>query len=125
MINVKNILLVVLGSAAGGGLRYVISTFIQQKTIGKFPMGTFTVNMLGCFMMGLIFGLADRNSSTQSSIILLFATGFCGGFTTFSAFAYENINLFKSQLNLLALSYILLSVLVGIFAVKWGMTIIK
>lgn len=125
MINLKNILLVVLGSAVGGGLRYVISTFIQQKTIGKFPMGTFTVNMLGCFMMGLIFGLADRNSSTQLSIILLFATGFCGGFTTFSAFAYENINLFKSQLNLLALSYILLSVLVGIFAVKWGMTIIK
>ena len=125
MINLKNILLVVLGSAVGGGLRYVISTFIQQKTIGKFPMGTFTVNMLGCFMMGLIFGLADRNSSTQLSIILLLATGFCGGFTTFSAFAYENINLFKSQLNLLALSYILLSVLVGIFAVKWGMTIIK
>ena len=125
MINLKNTLLVILGSAAGGALRYVISTVIQQKTIGKFPMGTFTVNVVGCFMMGLIFGLADKNSSTQLGIILLFATGFCGGFTTFSAFAYENVNLLKSQLNLLALAYILLSVIVGILAVKWGMSIIK
>ena len=125
MINLKNILLVILGSAAGGGLRYIISTIVQQNTIGKFPMGTFTVNMLGCFLMGLILGIADKNSTTQLSFILLLATGFCGGFTTFSAFAYENINLLKNQLNLLALTYISLSVVVGILAVKWGMSIIK
>jgi CrcB protein len=125
MINLKNTLLVILGSAAGGGLRYIISTVVQQKTIGKFPMGTFTVNMFGCFIMGIIFGLADKNSATQLSLILLLATGFCGGFTTFSAFAYENINLLKSQLNVLALAYILLSVIMGILAVRWGMSIIK
>lgn len=125
MINLKNIVLVILGSAAGGGLRYIISTIVQQNTIGKFPMGTFTVNMLGCFLMGLILGIADKNSTTQLSFILLLATGFCGGFTTFSAFAYENINLLKNQLNLLALTYISLSVVVGILAVKWGMSIIK
>lgn len=125
MINLKNILLVVLGSAAGGGLRYIISTVVQHNTTGKFPLGTFTVNMLGCFLMGLIVGLTDKNSSNQLSLVLLLATGFCGGFTTFSAFAYENITLFKNQLNLLALAYMLLSVVIGILAVRWGMSIVK
>jgi len=125
MINLKNTLLVILGSAAGGGLRYIISTVVQQNTSGKFPLGTFTVNMLGCFLMGLILGLADKHSSTQLSLVLLLATGFCGGFTTFSAFAYENINLLKNQLNLLALAYMVLSVVIGILAVRWGMSIIK
>ena len=125
MINVQNVLLVILGSAAGGGLRYIISTVLQQKALTNFPLGTFTVNMIGCFIMGIVWGMADKNTSNQLSFILLLATGFCGGFTTFSAFAYENINLIKSQMNLLALLYILLSVTLGILAVKWGMSIIK
>ena len=125
MINVQNVLLVILGSAVGGGLRYIISTVLQQKALTNFPLGTFTVNMIGCFIMGIVWGMADKNTSNQLSFILLLATGFCGGFTTFSAFAYENINLIKSQMNLLALLYILLSVTLGILAVKWGMSIIK
>lgn len=125
MINLQNTLLVIIGSAVGGGLRYVISTIVQQKIITRFPLGTFTVNMIGCFAMGIVLGLSDKHSFNQLSISLLLATGFCGGFTTFSAFAYENINLFKSQSNTLALVYIIFSVTLGILAVKWGMSTIK
>lgn len=125
MINLQNTLLVIIGSAVGGGLRYVISTIVQQKIITRFPLGTFTVNMIGCFAMGIVLGLSHKHSYNQLSISLLLATGFCGGFTTFSAFAYENINLFKSQSNTLALVYIIFSVTLGILAVKWGMSTIK
>ena len=125
MINLQHALLVLIGSAVGGGLRFFIGSIIQQKLITKFPLGTFAVNIIGCFVMGLVFGFADKNTSNQLNITLLLATGFCGGFTTFSAFAYENIILIKQQSSLLALAYILLSVTVGILCVKWGMSIIK
>jgi CrcB protein len=125
MINVKNSLLVVIGSAAGGVLRYWIGTFIQSTSESRFPLGTFTINIMGCFIMGLIMGYTEKSSAPGSTLSLLMATGFCGGFTTFSAFAFENIHLLRNQWNTLAMIYMAASIILGILAVKFGLAIIK
>ena len=125
MIDLKNILLVLAGSAAGGSVRYITSLMIQSKSTTQFPLGTFLINLIGCFIIGMIYAIASRNASTGSDIKLLLATGFCGGFTTFSAFAFENLELFKSGLHLTALLYIILSVVLGILAVILGAYLIK
>lgn len=125
MIDLKNILLVTIGSAVGGSLRFVLSSFIQTKIVSKFPLGTFTINTLGCLLIGIILGYAGKSSSNAASLSLLLATGFCGGFTTFSAFGFENVQLLKSGFNVTALVYIILSVTLGILAVKVGLTIVK
>lgn len=125
MIDLKNILLVLAGSAAGGSARYVTSLIIQSKNTNHFPAGTFIINLTGCFIIGIVYAIASRNASTGSDIKLLLATGFCGGFTTFSAFAFENLELFKSGQYLTALLYIILSVVLGILAVILGAYLIK
>jgi CrcB protein len=125
MIDPKNILLVFAGSAAGGSVRYITSLLIQSKNTTQFPLGTFLINLIGCFIIGTIYAIASRNASTGSDIKLLLATGFCGGFTTFSAFAFENLELFKSGQYLTALLYIILSVVLGILAVILGAYLIK
>ena len=125
MIDPKNILLVFAGSAAGGSVRYITSLLIQSKNTTQFPLGTFLINLIGCFIIGMIYAIASRNASIGSDIKLLLATGFCGGFTTFSAFAFENLELFKSGQYLTALLYIILSVVLGILAVILGAYLIK
>jgi CrcB protein len=125
MIDLKNILLVLAGSAAGGSVRYITSLMIQSKNTTLFPLGTFLINLIGCFIIGMIYAIASRNAATGSDIKLLLATGFCGGFTTFSAFAFENLELFKSGQYLTALLYIILSVVLGILAVILGAYLIK
>jgi CrcB protein len=125
MIELKNILLVLAGSAAGGTARYVTALLIQSKNNSLFPWGTFAINFLGCFIIGIIYAIAARNATTGSDIKLLLATGFCGGFTTFSAFAFENLELLKSGMYLTALMYIIFSVVLGIMAVVLGAYLIK
>lgn len=125
MINARNILLVLVGSAVGGLMRFITSYLIQQKIGARFPTGTFAVNLIGCFFIGVIFSLAAKNAQGSDDMKLLLATGFCGGFTTFSAFAIENMELFKSGNNLTALTYILLSVTLGIIATFAGTLMFK
>jgi CrcB protein len=125
MINARNILLVLVGSAVGGLMRFITSYLIQQKIGARFPTGTFAVNLIGCFLIGMIFSLAAKNAQGSDDLKLLLATGFCGGFTTFSAFAIENMELFKSGNNLTALTYILLSVTLGIIATFAGTLMFK
>ncbi|MCE2849421.1 MAG: fluoride efflux transporter CrcB [Chitinophagaceae bacterium] len=125
MIDLKNILLVLVGSAAGGSLRYITSLMIHSKNSTQFPMGTFLINLIGCFVIGMVYAMAARNATTGSDIKLLLATGFCGGFTTFSAFAFENLELFKSGMHMTALMYVILSVTLGILAVVLGASLIK
>ena len=123
MIEFKNILFVIGGSAAGGGCRYLLSIFIQQFNKSKFPLATFSVNVIGCFLIGIIYVFAERHPLTSQNMKILLATGFCGGFTTFSAFAIENIELYKNGNNLYASIYILSSIIIGI-AATWVATII-
>ncbi len=125
MTSLKNILLVLVGSGIGGASRYVVAEFIRQKNMLKYPLGTCLINIVGCFIIGLVLGYYTKNTTENADIKLLLTTGFCGGFTTFSAFAAENLYLIKSGNQLTALFYIILSVLLGILATFLGSIVIK
>lgn len=120
---IRSLLLVGLGGAVGSMARYFISRVISTRYTLSFPLATFIINIVGCFLIGLLFGYVQKNNSQQSDQWLILATGFCGGFTTFSAFALENVNLLKGQLNITALLYIAASVIVGILLCRLGITL--
>ena len=115
----KSFLLVFLGGGLGSGLRYLVTITMNQYS-KVLPFGTFTVNMLGCLLIGLILGYAQRENTLTSNQALLLATGFCGGFTTFSAFANENLELIKNGELFNFSVYTIGSVLIGILAVFIG-----
>lgn len=120
MINIKTIFLVILGSAVGGATRFITSELIKRKIPMKFPIGTFLVNILGCFLIGVVYAYTSKNADNSPQLKLLLATGFCGGFTTFSAFSAENMDLLKSGNHITAVVYILTSVTLGILATVAG-----
>jgi len=103
------------GSFIGGVFRYLLSLFIHTKTTTLFPLGTFTVNIIGCFFIGIVFGIFD-NGQMSNEWKLFLATGVLGGFTTFSAFSVETFKLFKDGYSSYALLYIFASVLLGLLA---------
>lgn len=121
----KTFLIVFLGGGIGSAFRYLISVITEKYAPTLFPWATFFVNIIGCFIIGILFGMVTKEHLSHPHLKLLFITGFCGGFTTFSAFALENIKLFQSGNSLLALLYIALSVLLGVLAVWTGMMIMK
>ena len=115
----KSFLLVFLGGGLGSGLRYLVTITMNQYS-KVLPFGTFTVNVLGCLLIGLILGYAQKENTLTSNQTILLATGFCGGFTTFSAFANENLELIKNGEIFNLSFYIIGSVLIGILAVFIG-----
>ena len=115
----KSFLLVFLGGGLGSSLRYLVSITMNQYS-KVLPFGTFTVNILGCLLIGLILGYAQKENTLTSNQTLLLATGFCGGFTTFSAFANENLELIKNGELFNFSVYTIGSVLIGILAVFIG-----
>jgi CrcB protein len=119
----KSLLLVGLGGAIGSMARYGVSRIINARYTLSFPLATFIINIVGCLLIGLLFGYVQKNSNQQSDVWLVLATGFCGGFTTFSAFALENVTLLKGQLNVTALLYIAASVVAGILLCRLGITL--
>ena len=121
----RSLILVGLGSCIGGITRYLTQLFVQKHYPSSFPWGTLSVNITGCFMIGIVYALVDRGNILSPAIRLLLATGFCGGFTTFSSFAYENISLMRDGEFFYTSIYILLSVVVGLLAVYLGILIIK
>lgn len=120
----KQALLVFLGGGIGSYLRYFISKSLNPILSGFF-LGTFLVNVIGCLLIGIILGYALKDAVLSQNYVLLLATGFCGGFTTFSAFSYENLGLLKSGEYLNFFLYTLGSVLLGILAVFAGIWISK
>ena len=115
----KSFLLVFLGGGLGSALRYLIASAMNQYS-KVLPFGTFTVNILGCLLIGMILGYAQKENTLTSNQILLLATGFCGGFTTFSAFANENLELIKNGEIFNFSVYTTTSILVGVLAVFIG-----
>lgn len=113
----KQLLLVGLGGGLGSMLRYLASLVTNRFHDSAFPLATFSVNVLGCFILGLIAGVPGMITHETR---LLFVTGFCGGFTTFSAFASENVYLFQNNNYPVAITYIGLSILTGLLGVWLG-----
>lgn len=110
-----------IGGAAGSILRYLSSQLVQKYYNGHFPLATFTINVLGCLLIGVLIGYFSKTQILQNDWKLLLITGFCGGYTTFSAFASENLNLINNNQIGLAIFYIALSVFLGIGAVWIGL----
>jgi CrcB protein len=123
-MQMKILLAVGAGSFIGGVSRYLLSQFIQSKILYAFPFGTLAVNIAGCFLIGLIFGLSERGNVSAEWRLFL-ATGILGGFTTFSAFSYETASLFRDGQFLFALAYVAMSVVVGVAATFAGLTLVK
>lgn len=120
----KQLLLVFLGGGFGSVLRYLIGKVMNSTETG-IPYGTFTANILGSFLIGIILGLAVKNETLNQNYTLLLATGFCGGFTTFSTFAYENHVFLKSGDFTSFALYTVASFVVGFLAVFGGMYLVK
>ncbi len=120
----KSFLLVFLGGGLGSALRYLVASAMNQYS-KVLPFGTFTVNILGCLLIGMILGYAQRENTLTSNQTLLLATGFCGGFTTFSAFANENLELIKNGEIFNFSVYTIGSILVGVLAVFIGFYLIN
>jgi fluoride exporter len=117
----KNFLLVGLGGAIGSMLRYAISLLV---TVKQFPYSTFIVNIAGSFIIGAVLALSLKNDMFSNNWKIFLATGICGGFTTFSAFAAENMALLQSGKYGIAFIYIMASLLLGIAAVVLGFKLI-
>jgi len=118
------ILLVGSGSFIGGILRYLLSLFVYSKSQSTFPFGTLAVNIIGCFLIGLVFGISDRNNMIQEWRLFL-ATGLLGGFTTFSAFSNETVGMLRDGQLWHAAAYISASLFLGLAATFIGIAITK
>lgn len=115
-----SVLLVGCGSFFGGAARYLVAKALPTGGGAGFPWGTFAVNVAGCFLLGLVAGAAGRSGGLDPRLRLLLATGFCGGFTTFSTFMDENAALLRTgHFPLLAL-YLAASLALGFAAVLAG-----
>lgn len=122
---IKQLLLVGLGGGIGSMFRFLVSWLTLKSGPPAFPVATFAVNLAGCLLMGLLTGLAMKQPGMDMHLKALLITGFCGGFTTFSAFSLENLQLFQAG-NYAGLAlYTLASVVLGLAAVWIGFILTK
>lgn len=119
------LLIVAIGSGTGGALRFWISSVVQKFLPAYFPFGTLTVNLLGSLILGILIFAFDDKELLSSSMKLLLAVGFCGGFTTFSTFSFETFNLIKDTEFLLAGLNVLLNVILTLAGIYIGYLITR
>ncbi|CAN5245785.1 fluoride efflux transporter CrcB [soil metagenome] len=121
----KQVLFVGLGGFIGSVARYKLGGVILHQSLNwRFPLSTFCVNVLGCFLLGALAGLAERESFLGADARLFLFTGLLGGFTTFSAFGVEGLNLIRRGDITMAAVYALVSIVCGIGAVAVGMKLL-
>jgi CrcB protein len=120
----KQVLLVFIGGGVGSSLRYMVGKFLKTSASG-FPWSTFSVNVLGSLLIGILMGVTLKNNSFSENQTLLLITGLCGGFTTFSAFAYENQVFLKEGDFTSFFIYTFGSIGLGLAAVFLGLFISK
>ncbi len=120
----KDLLYVGAGSFVGGVVRYLVS--LAMKGVGGFPWATFIVNVVGCLLIGLLWGLSVRSSNALLGHLGLFlSVGFCGGFTTFSTFSKESLALLQTGSYVIFALYAVGSILLGLAAVALGYLLAK
>jgi CrcB protein len=122
---IKTLLLIGTGGFLGSISRFLASRFVQNNIPSAFPYGTFLVNIAGCLFIGLIYGFSERSSLLTPGWKMFLAVGFCGGFTTFSTFANENLALLRDGNFFHFIVYTVFSVFLGIAATFLGVIITK
>lgn len=121
----RTVLFVAIGGMFGCVARFLSVTFIVNLLPYSFPFGTFVVNILGCFVMGAAVGLSERYLWIHHDWRAFLTAGFCGGFTTFSAFAFENVELLMDKFYGTFAAYTLASVVFGLAAVLLGIVLTR
>jgi len=121
----RTILLVGAGGFLGSISRFLASRLLQSNISSVFPLGTFVVNIAGCFLIGLIYGISEKSELFSSGWKMFLTAGFCGGFTTFSTFANENLALLRDGAFFHFFMYTGLSIFLGIAATFIGIVITK
>jgi CrcB protein len=124
-LNVANILAVAIGGGLGSVARYLVSIGAGKILETPFPFGTLIINMSGSFLMGLLIEAFALKWSAPEPVRALLLIGFCGGFTTFSAFSFDAVNLMERGTGLPAFAYILGSVALSIGGLYAGMYLLR
>ncbi|MFK7106284.1 fluoride efflux transporter CrcB [Flavobacterium oreochromis] len=121
----KSILYIGLGGGIGSILRYLASLFLNRFITNSFPIGTFIINSIGCLLIGLFLGYFEKQSYDTSEFRYFLITGICGGFTTFSTFSNENIQLLQNNQTGMAFLYTFLSITIGFGMTYFGIYLMK
>lgn len=109
----KNLLYVMLGGAVGAALRYLVGLLCAHFRWTSFPVATFLVNIIGCFLLGMLMAFGEKFTNFSGSTYLMLTVGLCGAFTTFSTFTADTFNLIENGQWYWAVLYLTLSVVVG------------
>ncbi len=105
-------------------IRYMLSLFIQSKTVSEFPVGTLLVNIIGCFLIGVVYSFAEQGKMAVEWRLFI-ATGILGGFTTFSAFSMESFMMLRNGYYGMMTVYVFLSLAIGISATIGGFLLVR
>jgi len=113
--------MVFIGGGLGSVVRFSLGKWISSLHTHQFPYGTFVANVLACFILGLVIGLADHRQLFSPNARLFWTVGFCGGFSTFSTFSHETLILFQDGLALSSIIYVIFSLIFCVAAVYLGL----
>jgi fluoride exporter len=122
---IRTLLIVGTGGFIGTVLRYLVQVYAEKLMNSTFPLGTLLVNVAGSFLIGIIYAFAEKGNLMNSEWRIFLAVGICGGFTTFSTFAMDNLNLMKDNSLLQLMLYAGGSLFLGIMAVYLGIILTR
>lgn len=121
----KILLIIFFGGGLGSLARYAVNRWVAALITSSFPYGTFLVNITGCFLIGFLIFYTEHMGSSAINWRLFLVTGFCGGYTTFSTFSWENVQLVTDQQIFTVLLYTLCSIVLGFLATYMGILIAR
>jgi fluoride exporter len=121
----RTLLIVGAGGFIGSVMRYLVQLFVERDMSSTFPWGTFVANITGSFIIGVVFALAQKGNLLSAEWRLFLAVGICGGFTTFSSFAYNNLTMLREGVYSQFILNVGGSLIFGLLAVYLGMIAAK
>lgn len=121
----RTIFIVGTGGFIGSVLRYLVQYFVEKGMASTFPLGTLIANIAGSFIIGIVFALAEKGNLMSAEWRIFLAVGVCGGFTTFSSFAYNNFTMIREQTFMQLLLNVGGSLFFGIMAVYLGVILVR